>query len=205
MLRAIMTEAWSIGRALGVPLADDHVEQGARARARPGRRRGHVASARPPDRPSDGARGAPGNAPAARARDGHPDALDRCGLRDPRAVGDPQRAGAAEPAEPPHVPPDWAPAASPPSRRASGPTVPPTSYGVPRRGGDVHRVVARASTALRSPRATGSPRSRPTIGRTSCRSGAASSAMTCTSRPARRARSRTGTCAANTERLRPPR
>lgn len=27
MLRAIMTEAWSIGRALGVPLADDHVEK----------------------------------------------------------------------------------------------------------------------------------------------------------------------------------
>ena len=27
MLRSIMTEAWSIGRALGVPLADDHVEK----------------------------------------------------------------------------------------------------------------------------------------------------------------------------------
>jgi 2-dehydropantoate 2-reductase len=27
MLKAIMTEAWSIGRALGVPLADDHVEK----------------------------------------------------------------------------------------------------------------------------------------------------------------------------------
>ena len=27
MLRAIMAEAWSIGRALGVPLADDHVEK----------------------------------------------------------------------------------------------------------------------------------------------------------------------------------
>jgi 2-dehydropantoate 2-reductase len=27
MLKAIMAEAWSIGRALGVPLADDHVEK----------------------------------------------------------------------------------------------------------------------------------------------------------------------------------
>jgi 2-dehydropantoate 2-reductase len=27
MLKSIMTEAWSIGRALGVPLADDHVEK----------------------------------------------------------------------------------------------------------------------------------------------------------------------------------
>ena len=27
MMRAIMTEAWSIGRALGVPLADDHVDK----------------------------------------------------------------------------------------------------------------------------------------------------------------------------------
>jgi 2-dehydropantoate 2-reductase len=27
MLRAIMAEAWSVGRALGVPLADDHVEK----------------------------------------------------------------------------------------------------------------------------------------------------------------------------------
>jgi 2-dehydropantoate 2-reductase len=27
MLKAIMTEAWTIGRALGVPLADDHVER----------------------------------------------------------------------------------------------------------------------------------------------------------------------------------
>jgi len=27
MLRAIMTEAWSVGRALGVPLADDHVDR----------------------------------------------------------------------------------------------------------------------------------------------------------------------------------
>jgi RNA polymerase sigma-54 factor len=43
------------------------------------------------------------------------------------------------------------------------------------------------------PRVTGSARSRPMAARTSCRSGAASSATTCTSRPAIRARSRTGT------------
>ena len=95
MMRAIMVEAWSIGRALGIPLADDLVDRQHALVLRAEGRRGQLAPARPPDRPPDGARGAPGDPAPPRPRDRHRDAVDRRRLRDPPAVGDPERASRA--------------------------------------------------------------------------------------------------------------
>ncbi len=91
MLRAIMTEAWSIGRALGVPLADDHVE------------RSHTLVLAQADDEGTSLRhdlltghqmeleALQGTLRRLGKETGHRDTLDRRRLRDPPALGDPQR------------------------------------------------------------------------------------------------------------------
>ena len=129
MLRAIMAEAWSVGRALGVPLRDDLVD-----------RQHKLVLAQADDEGTSlrhdlltGHRmeleALQGTLRPARARDGHPDAVDRRRLRDPRAVGAPERAGRR--AGRPMMGPGRF-AVEPPRER---PDSPPKSYGVPRRGG----------------------------------------------------------------------